>query len=279
MNKVSYATIGFSDRNIEAALESVAAAGFGQTEILGQEPHVATPPSGQALADFSKRLKSLGLGATVHAPLTTNVLGAPDEQWRREKVVVLGNYLHFSAAIGAEEMVVHPVPNPIFVPEPDRPELPGLIYDAARRSLDELAPVARQGGVRIMLENLPYQCSYPLQDMRQLRDLVDSYPAECVGLVIDTGHAGVRGKDPAEEIRIAGNRLYGTHLHDMDPRIPNDEHWIPTQGVLNWDAIRQALAEIDYGGAWTFEVLKGRNGETSEELARLTRQIADKWCL
>ena len=278
MNKISYATMGFSDRDVDAAIESVAAAGFPQTEILGQEPHLAVPPTGRALAEFDRRLKSLGLSASVHAPLTTNVLGAPDEQWRREKVEVLTDYLNFSSAIGARVMVVHPVPNPVFVPEPDRPELPELIYDAARRSLDELTPVAQKGSVRIILENLPYQCPYPLLDMRQLRDLVDSYSPDCVGLLIDTGHAGAIGRDPAEAIRIAGDRLCGTHLHDMDPQIPYDEHWLPTHGGLNWDTISQAFIEIDYAGAWTFEVTNPRNGESPEELARLTRQFAEKWC-
>ena len=277
MNKISYSTIGFSDRNVDAAIESVAAAGFAQTEILGQEPHVALPPTGRTLAEFDRRLKSLALSASVHAPLTTNVLGAPDEQWRREKVGVLTDYLNFSSAIGARVMVVHPVPNPIFVHEPDRPELSELIYDAARRSLDELTPIAQKASVCIIVENLPYQCFYPLQDMRQLRDLVDSYPPDCVGLVIDTGHAGASSRDPAEEIRIAGDRLYGTHLHDMDPQIPEDKHWLPTHGGLNWDAIHQALQGINYAGALTFEVLNPRNGESPEELGRLTRQFAEDW--
>ncbi len=176
MDKISYATLGFSDRDLDAAIESVAAADFLQTEIHGQEPHLAVPPTSRALAEFDRRLKSLGLSASVHAPTMTNVLGAPDEQWRREKVEVLTDYLNFSSAIGARVMVVHPVPSPSFVPEADRPELPQLIYDAARRSLDELTPIAQKGSVRMVLENLPYQCPYPLLDMRQLRDLATRKP-------------------------------------------------------------------------------------------------------
>ena len=279
MAKISYATIGFGDRDVEAALDAIAAAGFSQAEILGQEPHVASPPTGQALADFVKGLRSRGLSVTLHAPLTTNVLGAPEEQWRREKVQVLAGYLRFAAEIGAPQMVVHPVPNPMFVPEPDRPELPELMEKAAQRSLDDLVPVAKQTGVRMMLENLPYRRSYPLKNMSQLRALVDCYPPECVGLVIDTGHAGTAGKDPAEEIRLAGDRLYGTHLQDVDGQEPNDQHWLPTHGALDWDAIRQALADVRYSGPWTFEVLNGRNGETPEELARLTRALARNWGL
>jgi len=165
----------------------------------------------------------------------------------------------------------------MFVDEPDRPELPELMQEAARRSLDDLVPVARRAGVRMTLENLPYRHSYLLDNMSQLRALVDSYPPECVGLVIDTGHAGTAGKDPADEIRIAGDRLYGTHLQDVDGREPDDQHWVPTHGDLDWDAIRQALRDVGYSGAWTFEVANGRNGETPEELARLTRELAEKW--
>jgi len=115
--------------------------------------------------------------------------------------------------------------------------------------------------------------------MEPLRKLVDSYPADCVGLLIDTGHAGARGIDPAEEIRIAGDRLYGTHLEDTDPKSRTDEHLVPTHGQLDWDAIRQALAEINYSGPWTFEVIYGRNEESPEQLAALCRELANEWGL
>ena len=278
MTKSSYATVGFGDRDVEAALDAIAAAGFDQAEILGQEPHIATPLRGLALLDFAERLESRGLSSTVHAPLSS-VLGVPDEQWRRQNIMVLIDYLHFSAAIGSKEMVVHPVPHPTLLPDPQRSELPGLMKDAARRSLDELVPVAGQVHIRILLENLPRRPSCPLACMRQLRILVDSYPPDCAGLVIDTGHASASGKDPVEEIHIAGHRLHGTHLQDVDLQVPNDEHWIPTHGGLDWDAIKHALANIDYSGAWTFEVINGRNGETPDELARLSRQIARDWGL
>ncbi len=277
MAKISYGTIGFLDRDVEAALDAIAAAGFGQAEILAHDPHVVGPPTGRALADFIKRLQSRGLSATVHGPMTTNVLGAPEEEWRREKVQVLASYLRFVGEIGARDMVIHPVPNPIFVDEPERPELPELMQQAARRSLDDLVPIARQAGVRMTLENLPYEHSYLLNNMSQLRALVDSYPPECVGLVIDTGHAGTAGKDPADEIRIAGDRLYGTHLQDVDGQDPDDDHWIPTHGDLDWDAIKQALGDVGYSGPWTFEVANGRNAETPDELVRLTREVAAKW--
>lgn len=278
MTDISYSTAGFSDRDIDAALDAIAAAGFDHVEISASEPHVAVPPEGDALLAFSSRLEERGIAAgTVHAPMRKNVLGAPEAGWRAEKVEVLASYLRFAAAIGAMGVVIHPVPNPIFVPAPERPELPGLIADATRRSLDELVEVAADAGVCILLENLPYDCSYPFLNMSELRPLVDGYPTEALGLVVDTGHAWTSGCDPIEEIRTAGSRLRGTHLQDVDGDDPQDNHWVPGQGDLDWGGVRGALSEVAYTGLWTFEAIVGRRGESPDELARLTREVVGEW--
>jgi sugar phosphate isomerase/epimerase len=278
MKQVNYSTVGFTDRDIEAALDAVAAAGFTGTEIVGQAPHLDQPPEGQALIEFRERLDSRGLLCrTVHAPLTRNVLGAPEEEWRQEVVEVLARYVRFAGAIEADGIVIHPIPNPIFVPAAEDASLPDRMRSAVRRSLDDLVPVAREAGVCMLLENLPYHCHYPLLTLEELRPLIDGYPEQQVGLVIDTGHAWTIGRDPAVEIRAAGARLRGTHLQDVDGEHPNDDHWPPTQGGLNWDDIRQALEDVSYEGFWTFEVANGRQGETPEELARVTRQVAGGW--
>jgi len=270
--------MGFRERGIEAALDGVAAAGFRNVEILGQEPHVSEPPAGEALAHFRQGLDARGFRLrSVHAPLGKHVLGAPDEAWRQEKLAVLESYVRFAGDIGAGTIVIHPVPNPMFVPCHGEPGLEERIGAATRRSLDELVPVARGAGVRLLLENLPYVCNYPFLTMAELRALVDGYPAEQVGLVIDSGHAAAVGRDPAEEIRIAGNRLWGTHLQDVDPAAGEDQHWAPTCGGLNWPAIRAALREVGYAGVWMFEVVYPHHGESNEEMARLTYEFATEW--
>ncbi len=280
MGNSSYSTIGFVDRSVAKALAAIAAAGFPQAEILGQEPHVAVPLTGQALSEFRTLLDDLGLHArTVHAPMTHNVLGAPEENWRREKVGVLGTYVQFAGALGASDIIMHPVPNPRFVPNANDPAIPGLIRDAVPHSLDELIPVAEKTGVRILLENLPYDCDYPLLTMQELRPLVDGYPEECLGLVLDTGHAWTLKKDPALEVYAAGPRLGGLHLQDVDFSEPNDDHWVPTHGGLDWKAIRRALSEVEYAGPWTFEVANPRHGESPEDLVRITREVAQGWGL
>ena len=282
MVEISYSTSGFSDRDFERALDAVAAAGFPNVEILGMAPHLDSPPEGQELQSFKARLADRGItGCTVHAPMRENVLGAPDEAWRVEKVGVITTFLRFCGEIGARGLVIHPVPNPIFVEEPRRAELPLIMADAARRSLDDLVPVAQKAGACMLLENLPYarqyDCQYPLLKMDELRSLVDDYPEDAVGLVVDTGHAWTSGIEPASEIRSAGSRLGGTHLQDVDFDEPNDNHWAPTHGGLDWGGIRAALGEVGYDGHWTYEVINPRHGETPEGLAKATREAVEGW--
>ena len=278
MSETSYSTLGFSDRSLEAALDAIADAGFSGVEILGQSPHLDEPPQGNALKAFRRRLEDRGfLSWTVHAPAKRNVPGAPDEEWRQESVKTLQRFVRFSGALGSRGLIVHPVPNPIFVSDTQIGPLHTLMQDAVRRSLDELVPIAAEVGTCILLENLPYHCDYPLLSMRQLRPLVDEYPAEHVALILDTGHAWTIGNDPVAEIHFAGSRLQGTHLQDVDAVTPNDDHWVPTYGGLEWDAIRAALAEIGYAANWTFEAVQGRQGESPDELARMTRRVATVW--
>lgn len=278
MAQISYSTQGFIDRDIAPALEAIASAGFSQAEISSQSPHASSPLTGHELDQFRSLLSASGVSAgTVHAPMRENVLGAPDETWRCEKILIMADYLRFSGAIGATGMVIHPVPNPMFVPDSERPELSQLMQDATRRSLDELVPIAHDAGVRMLLENLPYNCGYPFLNMSELRPLIDPYPQDAVGLVVDTGHAWTSGDDPAEEILRAGSRLGGTHLQDVDGENPQDNHWVPGHGGLNWPGIRDALDEVGYQGSRTFEVIVPRYGESLEELSRLTREAASSW--
>ena len=195
--QISYATAGFKDQ-LQEALDGIAAAGYSHIELSSQEGHLDRVFTNRELEQLRSRIGESGLRAgTVHAPMMRNVLGAPEEDWRREKAALLGEYLRMSGALGAGGMVIHPVPNPRFVEDPERPELTGIMSAAARRSLDELAPVALESGVRILLENLPYRSHYPFLTMTELRGLVDDYPEEAVGLVVDTGHAWTSGNDPA----------------------------------------------------------------------------------
>ena len=66
--------------------------------------------------------------------------------------------------------------------------------------------------------------------------------------------------------RRAKGRLFCTHLHDNDGKtmgpIPNtrcDTHFLPFDGVRDWEDAMLSLAESGYRGPLTLEVKKGRD--------------------
>ncbi len=280
MDDTSYSTTGFSERDTDGALDVIAEAGFPQAEISAHRFNNAKPLPPDELASFLGRLETRGLRArTVHAPSSRITLGAPDEEWRKEAVGVLAEYIRFVGDMGATDMVIHPIPNPIFVPNAGAPEIPRLVGEATSRSLDDLVPVAQEAGIRINLENLPYHCDYPYRSVKELRTLVDQYPAEHLGIVIDTGHVGVLSDDITEEIHAGGQRIRGTHISDVVGHEDGTDHRGPGRGFLNWDAMLTAFRDIDYPGPFTFEVIVPNEGESQDELARFTRDFAVSWGL
>jgi len=296
MPTFSYSTAGFGDHDVEAALDGIAAAGFTAAELGGcgtcvrdwqclSRRDAPVPPTGRAAAEFRRVIESRGLRATtLHAPARTNVLGPPEEEWRTDKAAVLANYIRFAGEIGAPGIVIHGIPNPMYLPEDrDVASMTGPMADAMRRSLDELAPVAAGAGVRMLLENLPYvndvSVEYPLIRIPQLRPFVEEFPAEQVGLALDIGHAWTNAQDPVAAIETAGDRLWGVHLQDVPKDQPNDDHWVPGEGGMDWPGICAALRRVGYAGAWTFEVCYGRKGESPEDLARQTYAVARSWGL
>ncbi len=280
MPQISYSMACFRDRALDLALDAVAAAGFSRTELIGKPPHLEDPPAGAALTALRRGIEARGLAiATVHAPFGGSVnLGMPDDEVRRQNVTLFAGFAEFAGAIGAAGMIVHVVPKPDRVTDANAPGIADEIRDAARRSLDELAPTAGRAGVRILLENTPrYESPLPLYTHAELRTLIDNYPGEQVGLIVDTGHSWINGIDPVSEIAAAGDRLWGTHLQDVDYDQPHDQHWVPGEGGLDWAAINAALEKVNYRGAWTFEIVAGRNDETPQQLAQMTHRFAMRW--
>ncbi|MBM3933532.1 MAG: sugar phosphate isomerase/epimerase [SAR202 cluster bacterium] len=275
MDITSYATVGFYDRGLETALDAIAAAGFRQVEVLSNPPHMSTPPEGNDLSEFLSRLRARGLSArSMHAPTIKTVLAAPNEEWRAREVALLARYLRLAGELGAKEIVIHPNPNPKFVPYPDDPALHAVMVACAMKSLDELVPVAEKAGVCMALENIHYPCRYPYRTVSEIRELVQDYPAKHVGIALDTGHSALEPHNVADDVRIAGDRLRATHIHDVKGHGYEDDHRAPGLGILDWAPIVAALREISYAGAWTFEVIEPVASETPEEMARVTREWA-----
>ncbi len=263
--------------DLEAAVARVAAAGFAETEVTA-EGDSWPPVAGGEVAELKSALERSGLFPhTLHAPLMGINLASEIEAIRRDGIKQMAAALRVQGALGGRAVIVHPTGRPGADEEDYSWENIGAATERAHRSVCELVPVAAEAGVCIALENLPstgLRCR-PLVSMQELRAFIAAFPPEQVGLCLDTGHARISGLDPALQARIAGERLIALHLQDVDGEA--DCHWVPGDGVIDWAAMGQALADIGFDGAWTIEALCGKTDMSAVEVAAACTALQARW--
>ncbi|MBQ9299300.1 MAG: sugar phosphate isomerase/epimerase [Clostridia bacterium] len=91
-------------------------------------------------------------------------------------------------------------------------------------------------------------------EVDELIDLIDAFKGAPVGACWDTGHAAVAGQDQPAAIRKLGRRLHALHIHDNHKQPKGDEHLMPYCGMLDWDGIYRALADVAYEDNFSFEI-------------------------
>jgi len=153
----------------------------------------------------------------------------------------------------------------------------GVCTEYSYLSLSELVKVAEETGVRIALENLSSirMACRPLVSIQELRAFIAGFPAENVGLCLDVGHSRISALDPADQARIASERLLALHLQDVDGQ--EDSHWIPGQGVIDWPSLGTALSDIGFNGARTIEALSIHSNSSVEQIARECAALRERW--
>ena len=257
-------------QGLEAALRRIAAAGFDRIEIATEPPHLCS-------REYDPRvvrgwLDELGLrapaGHGLYAHQSPNPAALHDEQ-RRRSVQTLASCFEPLLVVGAQYVVLHPTG----YSKDYRDDLRQAHVDQVRKSMQELANIGRDAGIKLAWENLPHHgASRPLHDMRELRTLIDDMP-EHVGLCLDTTHTAISGHDPLEQLNIAADRLFCLHLHDTDGQ--RDCHWVPGRGTIDWDPFVARLDELDFAGTRTLEVAS--TPETDDQTLAQTFSVARRW--
>jgi sugar phosphate isomerase/epimerase len=107
--------------------------------------------------------------------------------------------------------------------------------DAAFSSLEHLAVFAKARGVTIALENRVDELGSP----SSLQHFITDTHLQDLRLCFDTGHAHLEMGVEAS-FDMMRDRVATTHIHDNHGE--KDEHLLPFEGAINWDAAFGALA-------------------------------------
>ena len=119
-------------------------------------------------------------------------------------------------------------------------------WDTVVSHLRQLAARADGLGVKLAMEPLNrYETDF-INTSKQAVALVDEVGHRAVGILLDTYHMNIEEKDAAAAIRTAGHRLLHVHACGCDRGAPGGDH-------IDWDAIRDALKEVNYHGSLVIE--------------------------
>jgi sugar phosphate isomerase/epimerase len=131
--------------------------------------------------------------------------------------------------------------------------------DTHRRNVTffrEMADYARSFNVGIAIENMwgktPEGVNRYAVRAEELLQLIEDIDRENVGACWDVEHGSVEKLDQGAAIRLLGRRLKATHISDETG--PNNIHILPYSGFVKWEEVLKALADIDYRGAFAFEI-------------------------
>lgn len=256
-------------------LAATARAGFAGIELFSASGHFnyRSPEQSRDLAGW---LDQTGLGLhSVHAPMdryssSGRESGAPisisetDKLRRVEAVDEIKWAMELAERIPFRFLVLHMGTG--------REPLDPRYQDAAFNSLEYLVVFAKQRGVTIALENTPGE----LATAEALIDFLRQTRLGELRLCFDVGHAHMgEGVDAAfDRMR---ERVVTTHIHDN--RGEHDDHLVPFEGAIDWEAALGKLcsapvelplvSELKEQPLGTWKEILERAGAATEKLEKL----------
>jgi sugar phosphate isomerase/epimerase len=252
-------------------LSEIAANGFDAVELFATRSHFDYHDE-SAIRSLKEWLEDSTLTLhSVHAPITDVFANGRvqrnfstaicDSDARKATIREIHGALNIASVIPFKFLVVH-----LGVPDAQKPSANDNNRDAAIRSVEDIYSVAERLGVTVALEVMG-------NNLSTAADLVDmlerSFEGADIGICMDVGHAHMLG-DTGDAIEVASEYLVTTHIHDN--RRQSDDHLVPFQGSINWDATIMALEKIGYDGVFMYEVRAARSPHAVLEQAVAARR-------
>lgn len=173
-------------------------------------------------------------------PFETIDISSGDCDVRRYTLEYLTGLIKKACSIGIGTIVIHPSGEPIA--EEERAER--IKY--AKDSLSALAEAADKGGAVIAVENLPRTCLG--RNSNEIEELISA--DERLRVCFDTNH--LLGEPIDYFVRKLGQNIATTHFSDFDYK--NERHWLPGEGLIDWEKLMLQLKETGYRGPIVYEI-------------------------
>lgn len=182
-------------------------------EIMADGPH-------EILSDLSF-CKEYPLQYSVHAPTSECNIASVNERMRTASVALLGDVLDSCDRIGAAHLVIHPGYSPY-------EQLKERSLASLSRSLDDLAAMQDEYGIRVCVENMgAWECCH-----FRTPAFIPELASRGLGMTLDCGHARLNGN---LEAFLATGGFCHVHLHDNCGTV--DDHAACGSGAIDFPAL------------------------------------------
>jgi sugar phosphate isomerase/epimerase len=226
-----------SAARLDAAIDDLRRHGLGAELWLDwlPEPRLFERPEWGRLRELCRGLP----GLSAHSSLI-----------QRFELQTLLEEIELCGTIGADPLVIHPRSLGLEAGAWDA-DWAGSLGEDDRDRLERVLERCSEASVRLALEN------GPMNLLQAVLDAADGI--ECgtqLGICVDSGHANMhrdRYDSPAANfVQAFGNRLI--HMHLADNAGLADDHLVPGEGNIDWNALWRTLRSVDYQGLYVLEL-------------------------
>jgi len=241
------------ERNLglKGAIDVLSEAGFDAIDFSTYFPEYMDETHDKAFyEEIKKYAEDKGIYFNqAHGPDTSSYKDEEETKKRYKEIVAT---IKNASYIGAETIIIHPCQH-LYYCEEGNPE---KLFEINMKFYKSLIPYCEEYGIKVAVENMwqypgmisHSTCSHPEEFIRY----IDELDSDSIVACLDIGHAMLCNEQPHEFIRkLGGKRLKNLHVHDVEAN--NDAHTLPFFGIIDWEKVMEALADINYTGDLTYE--------------------------
>lgn len=249
-------TMPLEDYQLKSKLTLLREAGIEYLEVKPKEEHFNYYDP-KYLDEMYKEFKRNGIKViSMHMPTHGADISLIDEYDRVWSVREVEKTALALLRLGGEILVVHPGS------KIKDEKMRNARREKSEQSLEEIIKFCERWGIKIALENtLPGKTG---DSITEILEIVKKFNSKNLGICLDTGHCNITSSlynhsgvvECLPEIKD-----YLCHLHIHDNFGKSDDHSLPYEGNIDWKGFVKGLKEINYQGAFMFELRKKTNNK------------------
>jgi len=254
---------------IDSAMEQASKLGFEAIELGIASQGVLTHNTTQAECEEIVReaeKHGLEISGVASGESWTTSPTANDEDVRKKIIDFTQKALQVTQWLGTDAYLFVPGAVEVFF-LPEAEVIPyDVCYQRASEAISQLVPVAEKLGVAIAVENVWNKF---LLSPLEMREFIDNFNTSQVGVYFDVGNVLLSGY-PDQWIRILGSRIKRVHIKDFKRSVGTADGFVDLlEGDVDFEAVKQALSEINYDGYVTAEMIPFTPGRPEKTAAAM----------